>query len=769
MSAPPLRLLIVGPGDARATRSSLLSTPRPDVEAITCSHPEAVSRALAGLDGGRVLLVRAGDTAEAGYLAALPRSRARTVLTRTLTTWPDGARDDRPLGWRFASGSRTVDLSAEPHVFPDTISGVLLTVPRSGLPAWDGAGGPDDGIGVLIRHIAATGNRLHLHDGPAIVLQAASSPGPWAGVENYRRLLGALIPDWLQATGPTPSWVHQFVIRRLIQVTDADRGLRYAAQHLTAAQRSEVALLLRGVLARVPAHEIEAYSSTPLALNRRAALLAAVGAALPDPILPSARSFRPDRQVTYFHTGPTPRETWAVDGAPVAPTCTKTVDHTYFDDVLVHERIVWLPTGTITATVDGLQRRVAPYSGMRRPPAPPPGPGRRAAQRVARLRRRASRILRPLVSGGQAAPPGPETPGSSPSAGPNAPALTAPAQTAPTWLYMDRHDSAGDNAEPLYRHAREHAPGIRHLFAVERACPDWARLASEGFDLVDPTEAAFASTWRQAGTLLLADVGDPVISRRLASGGTRGDQRVVFLQHGITMRDMWRWFNLMRLDVVLAATPAEYEGLTADHTSYTLTEREVWLTGFPRHDWLHPLLGRDRDRVLLAPTWSPEIFRAIDAGAPADPLLDDFYRPWLGLARAARRAGRRPVLFAHPKLALLAPGWFAALDAETTTGRDVPDQLSRSWAVVSDRSSVLDDGMVLGAVGIVWDPRGAPDTDRYRARHEAAGALGADSAAQVLAAIDAAAAGRVTAPPELIVPDAGACARVTARLLEGTI
>ena len=406
---------------------------------------------------------------------------------------------------------------------------------------------------------------------------------------------------------------------------------------------------------------------------------------------------------------------------------------------------------------------------MRRPPAPPPGPGRRAAQRVARLRRRASRILRPLVSGGQAAPPGPETPGSSPSAGPNAPALTAPAQTAPTWLYMDRHDSAGDNAEPLYRHAREHAPGIRHLFAVERACPDWARLASEGFDLVDPTEAAFASTWRQAGTLLLADVGDPVISRRLASGGTRGDQRVVFLQHGITMRDMWRWFNLMRLDVVLAATPAEYEGLTADHTSYTLTEREVWLTGFPRHDWLHPLLGRDRDRVLLAPTWSPEIFRAIDAGAPADPLLDDFYRPWLGLARAARRAGRRPVLFAHPKLALLAPGWFAALDAETTTGRDVPDQLSRSWAVVSDRSSVLDDGMVLGAVGIVWDPRGAPDTDRYRARHEAAGALGADSAAQVLAAIDAAAAGRVTAPPELIVPDAGACARVTARLLEGTI
>ena len=99
MSALFFRLLVVGPGDARATRGSLLSDTHPEAEAVICPDLEAVSRALAGLDGGRVLLVRAGDTAEAGYLAALPRSRACTVLTRTLTTWPDGAQDDRPLGW----------------------------------------------------------------------------------------------------------------------------------------------------------------------------------------------------------------------------------------------------------------------------------------------------------------------------------------------------------------------------------------------------------------------------------------------------------------------------------------------------------------------------------------------------------------------------------------------------------------------------------------------------------------------------------------------
>jgi len=38
---------------------------------------------------------------------------------------------------------------------------------------------------------------------------------------------------------------------------------------------------------------------------------------------------------------------------------------------------------------------------------------------------------------------------------------------------MDRHDSAGDNAEPLYRYARTHAPSVRHIFVIERSSPDW--------------------------------------------------------------------------------------------------------------------------------------------------------------------------------------------------------------------------------------------------------------------------------------------------------
>ena len=254
-----------------------------------------------------------------------------------------------------------------------------------------------------------------------------------------------------------------------------------------------------------------------------------------------------------------------------------------------------------------------------------------------------------------------------------------------------------------------------------------------------------------AETILLSDIGDPLIKGRLTGEGIGPDQRLVFLQHGVTMRDMWRWFNGARLDVVVCATDAEQAGLTADHTSYTLTDREVWRTGFPRHDHLYSLLGRERDSILLAPTWDPEVSRALESDPDAVGLLSALYRPWLELAAGLTQAGHRTVLFAHPKLVLHAPEWFGALGVPAVTGRDLPETLARSWAVISDRSSVLDEGMIAGCVGIVWDPRGRPDTDRYRSRHEVIGAIGVDTSAQVHQAVEDVVAGRVTASEDLIL------------------
>ena len=783
-STETLHVIIIGSAGGQDTLDSLhQDSPEGGIVPIGCPDPAVLDQVLRPLAAGsRVLFLRAGDRVEPGYLTSLAQCGPgeTVVLTPTVTIRPDGTRDER-LQWRFKHGSRTTDLTVESHIFPDTMSGVVLTIPRHGLQHWGGSGplhgvdgaggvtGDDESIGLsgLIAHIVATGNRVGLHDGPAVIRHAPKPSGPWGGIDHYRHLLGTVLPAWLQVDCPPPAWVHQLIIHRLIQVTDADRGLRYPSAGLTAAERAEVAQLLRAVTRRVPASQIEAYCSTPLAVGRRTALVAMTAGPMPAPILPLGRRFRSDQKATYFYTGDMPQEQWKVDGAWAQPTSAKTVDHRYFDDVVLHERIVWLPKGRITAVIDGHELPVAPYRGNPRPPETIPGRRSQGASSFG-LRRRLARFLSP--SGAQENRQADGTSSASDassavsSSAPSPYTASSPSDWPRTWLYMDRHDSAGDNAEPLYRYARTHAPSVRHIFVIERSCPDWERLAQDGFVLLDPTGPGFDAAWSGAETILLSDIGDPLIKDRLTGSGVGPDQRLVFLQHGVTMRDMWRWFNGARLDVVVCATAAEQAGLTADHTSYTLTDREVWRTGFPRHDHLYSLLGRERDSILLAPTWDPEVSRALESDPDAVGLLNTLYRPWLELAAGLTQAGHRTVLFAHPKLVLHAPEWFRALGVPAVTGRDLPENLVRSWAVVSDRSSVLDEGMIAGCVGIVWDPRGRPDTDRYRARHEAIGAIGVDTSAQVHQAVEDVVAGRVTAPEDLLLLDAGACARLTALL-----
>ena len=786
-STETLHVVIIGSAGDQDTLDSLhQDRPEGGIVPIGCPDPAVLDQVLRPLAAGtRVLFLRAGDLLEPGYLTSLAQHGPgeTVVLTPTVTIRPDGARDER-LQWRFKHGSRSADLAAEPHIFPDTMSGVVLTIPRHGLQDWGGSGalhGVDSAVGAegtvdddeniglsgLIAHVVATGNQVGLHDGPAVIRHAPRPPGPWGRISHYRHLLGAVLPAWLQADRPLPAWVHQLIIHRLIQVTDADRGLRYPSAGLTAAERAEVAQLLRAVTRRVPASQIEAYCSTPLAVGRRTALVAMTAGPMPAPILPSGRRFRSDQKATYFYTGDMPQEQWKVDGAWAQPTCAKTVDHRYFDDVVLRERIVWLPKGRITAVINGQELPVAPYRGDPRPPETIPGRGRQGASSPG-LRRRLARLFGP--SGHQehrqasGTSPDPDAFSGVSSSAPSPYTASSPSDWPRTWLYMDRHDSAGDNAEPLYRYARTHAPSVRHIFVLERSCPDWERLAQDGFVLLDPTGPGFDAAWSGAETILLSDIGDPLIKGRLTGEGIGPDQRLVFLQHGVTMRDMWRWFNGARLDVVVCATDAEQAGLTADHTSYTLTDREVWRTGFPRHDHLYSLLGRERDSILLAPTWDPEVSRALESDPDAVGLLSALYRPWLELAAGLTQAGHRTVLFAHPKLVPHASEWFGALGVPAVTGRDLPETLARSWAVVSDRSSVLDEGMIAGCVGIVWDPRGRPDTDRYRSRHEAIGAIGVDTSAQVHQVVEDVVAGRVTASEDLILLDAGACARLTALL-----
>ena len=683
--------------------------------------------------------------------------KASVTVAPLLREHDGGVHDDHPLLARRAREARALDLNSEPWALVCGSVGVSV----DGEEAASASREPEDHDGVVwaAQMICRHDSRVQLGGTP--IVQRVDNDAHfarWSSIEIFKQILDYEIPRLLELDIEKNPWLGRLIIYRLLEVTEADRGHVYGASKLTGQERAWVAQRLREVVGALPPAMIESYEATPVAPNRLAAFLALAGGRMPKPALMADIPSCPARRVNVFHAdGTRAAGRWLVDGESVQPASVKTIDHRFFDDVFVQETIVWLPRGEVELVLEGIASNVAPPK--RRGPVLRPSPslllrfGRAVSWRSRKLINR----LAPVKRGASAK-----------RAQAQGIVGAQPSETARklVWLYMDRHDSAGDNAEPLYRYASRNVPGVRHVFALERTSGDWNRLEGDGFDLVDINGEQFDDSWAQADVLLLADIGDPIAHPRLTGNRTRRDQTVVFLQHGVTMRDMWRWMNGKRIDYLVTATEAERDFIAADHSSYALTEPQVLLTGFPRHDLLHPLLGRERDRIVLAPTWRVSLAHRLEADPEDYAALHSAYAPWLNLAERLESRGFHPVLFVHPKIALLAPQWMVGLGIEATTGRDVPDQLSQAIATVSDRSSLLDDAMLLGGAGIVWDPSGAPDTDHYRANHVSAGACEALSADDVLDLVDGISAGRIEAASDFTIPDDRARERLVARLLD---
>ena len=118
----------------------------------------------------------------------------------------------------------------------------------------------------------------------------------------------------------------------------------------------------------------------------------------------------------------------------------------------------------------------------------------------------------------------------------------------------------------------------------------------------------------------------------------------------------------------ITATEAEYESIAGDGTPYVFTDKEVRLTGFPRHDRLLRIARGPRVLPPIAscsimPTWRHDLVgEATQPGddRPAHPgFWDSLYAPhWLELLESERlraladRAGLRIAFVPHPNMSV---------------------------------------------------------------------------------------------------------------------
>ena len=174
------------------------------------------------------------------------------------------------------------------------------------------------------------------------------------------------------------------------------------------------------------------------------------------------------------------------------------------------------------------------------------------------------------------------------------------------WLFMDRPDSADDNAMHLFRYCSAINNGVMKYFVIKESSPDVERLREIGNVVYYGTD-----THR-----LLCLFSEKYISSFFDfaymypfgknHGLFRGlcKSKFVFLQHGVIIADLSnvvsKWTRNIKL--LISAGTHEYNSLL--HSNYGYGQDIVKLTGLPRFDTLQ---DNNTKTILLLFTWRSEL------------------------------------------------------------------------------------------------------------------------------------------------------------------
>lgn len=188
------------------------------------------------------------------------------------------------------------------------------------------------------------------------------------------------------------------------------------------------------------------------------------------------------------------------------------------------------------------------------------------------------------------------------------------------WLIMDRPGSADDNGEHLYRHLLNMRPDINAFYVLSRTSSAWKRLAEEGFRLLPYGEEECWVAALRADVVASADAVAECIFIAPRRIWPRPTYKFVFLQHGVSEKDISTWLYGKRIDLMVTSVVGEYENLAYGPFRYEFTSRTVALTGMARFDALLEKAGRrsecagdgSRRTLLVMPTWRASLKSSLD-------------------------------------------------------------------------------------------------------------------------------------------------------------
>lgn len=175
-------------------------------------------------------------------------------------------------------------------------------------------------------------------------------------------------------------------------------------------------------------------------------------------------------------------------------------------------------------------------------------------------------------------------------------------KTKPIWLFMDRIDRADDNAEAMFRYVMQ-KDEVDAYFIIQKDTRDGQRLLSLG-NIVDVYSREHLLLVMLADYILSSQVNgvveNPFWEKAEYFRDLYHQPKIIFLQHGITKDDMSCTMNRYYANIHGLITSTRPEAQSFLDYPYGYTEKNIWLTGFPRYDLLY---NNPQRYILLMPSW----------------------------------------------------------------------------------------------------------------------------------------------------------------------
>lgn len=197
----------------------------------------------------------------------------------------------------------------------------------------------------------------------------------------------------------------------------------------------------------------------------------------------------------------------------------------------------------------------------------------------------------------------------------------------PLWLIRDNEHRAKDSGAEMFKYYGK--AGLKNkadaIFILDKKSEDYRMIRGYG-RVISPY--GFRYKLAHLTCSVLIDTRGNINAKYVFGDDYRYiadlcDWDYIWIIHGVIARNFAKWFNKFKFNakLVITTNTREYNSVINDFAGYGYFEREVVLTGLPRHDALYDEIER---KVLFLPTWRNDLAGKVIPGTDEREHVENF-------------------------------------------------------------------------------------------------------------------------------------------------